>query len=288
MASGSAVSERLAAERSPRWTSTSARATLLSTSAWGAGRARASGLSECPGGVSEEGQPLPAATLHPVYSLVGAVCPTGLGVRSTPDCRSFLGFEPSCTEQLVALPTLSCRAAQALRPCVGTRRWRRVPPPGCARLGPCMPFQFGLSTRAGTEALFKLLQVATKCNSRTTVLSVDAIGAARGAAFRSPSLRLCCLSAVSIRQFYGAAGRYAWTEDAGADHEVLQAEGGSEAIPSCRHFVRSHSTPPWQMLRPPWSQVSPWYSVVAFLHDTYVACPRERVAPLYGALNDAL
>ena len=149
----------------------------------GCRRARASGLSECPGGVSEEGQPLPAATLHPVYSLVGAVCPTGLGVRSTPDCRSFLGFEPSCTEQLVALPTLSCRAAQALRPCVGTRRWRRVPPPGCARLGPCMPFQFGLSTRAGTEALFKLLQVATKCNSRTTVLSVDAIGAARGAAF---------------------------------------------------------------------------------------------------------
>ena len=41
----------------------------------------------------------------------------------------------------------------------------------------CMPFQFGLSTRAGTEALFKLLQVATECNSRATVLSVDAVGA---------------------------------------------------------------------------------------------------------------
>ena len=40
-----------------------------------------------------------------------------------------------------------------------------------------MPYQFGLSTRAGTEALYKLLQVATECNPRTTVLSVDAVGA---------------------------------------------------------------------------------------------------------------
>eukprot|EP00439_Symbiodinium_sp_Y106_P050351 s4619_g6.t1 len=45
VASGSAVSERLAAERSPRWTSTSARATLLSTSAWGAGER---GPVDCP------------------------------------------------------------------------------------------------------------------------------------------------------------------------------------------------------------------------------------------------
>ena len=41
----------------------------------------------------------------------------------------------------------------------------------------CMPFQFGLSARAGIKALFKLLQVATECNSRAIVLSVDAVGA---------------------------------------------------------------------------------------------------------------
>ena len=28
------------------------------------------------------------------------------------------------------------------------------------------------------------------------------------------------------RRFYGAARRYVWTDDAGADSEVLQAEGG--------------------------------------------------------------
>ena len=39
----------------------------------------------------------------------------------------------------------------------------------------CMPYQFGLSARAGTEALYKLHQVATEGNPRTTVLSVDAL-----------------------------------------------------------------------------------------------------------------
>ena len=60
----------------------------------------------------------------------------------------------------------------------------------------CMDFQLGLSTRAGIEALFKLLQVATECYSRTTVLSVDAIGAFDSQHQRQPHARreapVCC------------------------------------------------------------------------------------------------
>ena len=41
----------------------------------------------------------------------------------------------------------------------------------------CMPFQYGLSTRAGTEALVRLLRVATEMDPRATVLSIDAVGA---------------------------------------------------------------------------------------------------------------
>ena len=41
----------------------------------------------------------------------------------------------------------------------------------------CLPFQFGLSTRAGTEALARVLTVATELDPRATVLSVDAAGA---------------------------------------------------------------------------------------------------------------
>ena len=40
----------------------------------------------------------------------------------------------------------------------------------------CMPYQIGFSMCVGTEALYKLLQIATECNPRTTVLSVDAVG----------------------------------------------------------------------------------------------------------------
>ena len=91
----------------------------------------------------------------------------------------------------------------------------------------CMPFQFGLSTRGGIEALFKLLQVATECNSRATVFSVDAVGVfdhvsrqAMLEALRSrPELEPLLPFA---RQFY---------DDAGADHEMLQAEGGEQGDP---------------------------------------------------------
>ena len=41
----------------------------------------------------------------------------------------------------------------------------------------CPPFQFGLSTRAGTEALARVLKVATELDPRATVPSVDAAGA---------------------------------------------------------------------------------------------------------------
>ena len=42
----------------------------------------------------------------------------------------------------------------------------------------CMPFQYSLSTRAGTEGLVRLLlRVATEIDPRATVLSIDAIGA---------------------------------------------------------------------------------------------------------------
>ena len=88
-------------------------------------------------------------------------------------------------------------------------------------------------TRAGTEAFYKLLQVATERNPRATVLSVDAVGAfdhvsrqARLEGLRSrPQLAPLLPFA---RQFYGSESSYVWTDDAGAELEVLQAEGGEQ------------------------------------------------------------
>ena len=41
----------------------------------------------------------------------------------------------------------------------------------------CAPFQYALSTRAGTDCVGHLLRAATDANPRATVLSVDGIGA---------------------------------------------------------------------------------------------------------------
>ena len=39
------------------------------------------------------------------------------------------------------------------------------------------PFQYALSTRAGTECVTHIVQALTDLNARTTVMSVDGIGA---------------------------------------------------------------------------------------------------------------
>ena len=41
----------------------------------------------------------------------------------------------------------------------------------------CSPFQYALSTRAGTECLARLLRAATEADNEATVLSVDGVGA---------------------------------------------------------------------------------------------------------------
>ena len=77
----------------------------------------------------------------------------------------------------------------------------------------CLPHQFGLSTRAGTEALARVLRAATELDPRATVLSVDAVGAfdhvsreaMLSALLRHPDLRPLVPFA---RQFYGTPSSY--------------------------------------------------------------------------------
>ena len=41
----------------------------------------------------------------------------------------------------------------------------------------CAPFQYALSTKAGAEALVRAIRASTESDPRTTVLSVDSVGA---------------------------------------------------------------------------------------------------------------
>ena len=82
----------------------------------------------------------------------------------------------------------------------------------------CAPFQFALSTRAGTDCVGHVVRLATDLDPRTTVLSIDGIGA------YDHVLREAMLSGLNavpgarailpfVRLAYESTSRYAW-EDA--------------------------------------------------------------------------
>ena len=154
----------------------------------------------------------------------------------------------------------------------------------------CLPFQYGLGTRAGTEALSKVLRVATELDPRATVLSVDAVGAydhvsrqAMQEGLRSrPELAPLLPFA---RQFYGSESRYIWVDDAGNNHIITQGEGGEQGDPlmPALYSLAQHGA-----LEAFARQMQPGEAVLAFLDDTYVVSNPERTRPARDALSAAL
>ena len=100
----------------------------------------------------------------------------------------------------------------------------------------CMPFQYGLSTCAGTEALVRLLRVATEMDPRATVLSIDAVGAFDHVSRRAMLAALQQRPSLQpllpyVRQFYASDSTYVWQDAQGNSHEVRQSEGGEQGDP---------------------------------------------------------
>ena len=100
----------------------------------------------------------------------------------------------------------------------------------------CLPYQFGLSTRAGTEGLYKLLHTATELDPRATVLSIDAVGTydhvSRQAMLEGLRSRPALVPLLPFaRQFYGSASSYTWLDDNGGENDVVQGEGGEQGDP---------------------------------------------------------
>ena len=154
----------------------------------------------------------------------------------------------------------------------------------------CLPFQFGLSTSAGTEAVVCLLRAATEASPRATILSVDAVGAfdhvSRRAMLRGllerPALRPLLPYA---RQFYAESSSYTWYDDAGHGHRIQQGEGGEQGDPLMPALYALAQHPALAELQ---GQLLPGEAVFAFLDDIYVVAEPERVRPLLDALSAAL
>ena len=100
----------------------------------------------------------------------------------------------------------------------------------------CSPFQFALSTRAGTDCVGHAVRAMTDAHSTSTVLSTDGIGA-YDHVFRSAmlsklhsELRLHGLLPF-VRAMFSDPSRYSWRDSAGVQHVILQCEGREQGDP---------------------------------------------------------
>ena len=154
----------------------------------------------------------------------------------------------------------------------------------------CLPYQFGLSTRAGTEGLYKLLHTATALDARATVLSIDAVGAfdhvSRQAMLEGLRSRPALAPLLPFaRQFYGSASVYTWLDETGAEHDVTQGDGGEQGDPLMPALFSLAQHP---ALSEAAAGLQEGEAIFAFLDDNYVVSAPERTDALHSALEDAL
>ena len=153
-----------------------------------------------------------------------------------------------------------------------------------------LPFQFGLSTRAGTEAVHRCLQVATELDPQATILSLDAVGAfdhvSRGAMLQGLASRpdLAPLLPYAA-QWYGSPSQYTWTDAAGYLHHVQQAEGGEQGDPlmPALYSIAQHNA-----LAEVHATLRDGESIFAYLDDIYIVSHPTRTCQLYADINAAL
>ena len=97
----------------------------------------------------------------------------------------------------------------------------------------CAPFQFVLSTRAGTDCVGHMVRAATNKDANLTLLGVDSIGA-YDHIFRASMLgRLKNMPKARailpfVRLSYVQPSRYNWVDEEGHRRTVTQAEGGEQ------------------------------------------------------------
>ena len=95
----------------------------------------------------------------------------------------------------------------------------------------CAPYQFGLGTRAGTDAVALFITSVLDLDEDRVILQLDAKGAFDN---MSREAMLQKLREVApellpfVLQFYGQASRYLWRDAAGVAHTIHQGSGGEQ------------------------------------------------------------
>ena len=154
----------------------------------------------------------------------------------------------------------------------------------------CAPFQFALGTRAGAEALARALRAATEANPRTTVLSIDGVGAydhiSRASMLRALSSHAPLAGLFPFAHFfYGQPSRYIYYDERGQGHEVLQGEGGEQGDPLMPglYTLGQHAALLHLHFR-----LRPDERLYACLDDIYVTSTPERTLPALRSAQEEL
>ena len=95
------------------------------------------------------------------------------------------------------------------------------------------PFQYALSTRAGSECIAHVLQAVSEMDPDATVTSVDGISAYDSISRRAMLLGLQRVDGGSamipfVHMFYSSPSSYLWEDDSGVVRTIQQGEGGEQ------------------------------------------------------------
>ena len=151
----------------------------------------------------------------------------------------------------------------------------------------CAPYQYALSTRAGTECVSHLLRAAVEADPRNTVLSVDGIGAYDTISRLAMLEKLSKLPKASamlpfVLLSYGVPSEYFWFDDTGQAHLVPQGDGGEQGDPLMPALFSLGQHGALEAIA---ADLLPTERVCAFLDDIYVMCRPERVKDVYGIVE---
>ena len=155
----------------------------------------------------------------------------------------------------------------------------------------CAPFQFALSTRAGTDCVGHAIRAVTDANSMCTVLSIDGIGA-YDHVYRSAMLaKLHEVPSLQgllpfVRATYANPTSYVWEDEAGVQHRIIQAEGGEQGDPLMPLLFSLAIHDPLQQAQ---REFKADENLFAFLDDVYFTSPTpNRTRTAYDSLGEKL
>ena len=154
----------------------------------------------------------------------------------------------------------------------------------------CAPFQFALSTRAGTDCVGHAIRAMTDADPECTVLSIDGVGAYDHVLRSSFLAKLHSVPSLQgllpfVRSIYARTSTCVWEDEAGLRHQIRQAEGGEQGGPldALLFSLGLHDS-----LLAVRNRMRREDSLFAFLDDVYVVSLPDRTREVYNLLEEQL